>query len=96
MASPVLLILGAGANVGASVARSFASKGYKVAVTSRSGQKDTETTDYLNIQSDLSDPYSVKGVFSKVKEAFGVGPSVVVYNGNIQAAKRLESQTDQF
>ena len=75
---PVLLILGAGTNVGAGVAKAFAAKGYKVATTSRS-QKGKEQ-DVLHIQSDLSNPSSVATVFAKVREAIGP-PSVVVYNG---------------
>ena len=78
--SPVLLILGAGANVGAHVARSFAAKGYKVALASRSAKPDPSNPDQFNVASDLSDPSSVVDTFSKVKSSLG-HPSVVVYNG---------------
>ena len=78
--SPVILVLGAGPNIGRSVARAFAAKGYKVALASRSQKEDHDLTDQLNISSDLSDPESVIKVFSKVKESLG-HPSVVVYNG---------------
>lgn len=79
--SPVILILGAGANVGTHVARSFATKGYRVASTSRTF-RDQETTSNgdLHLQSDLTDPGSVAGVFAKVRDLLGP-PSVVVYNG---------------
>ena len=88
--APVLLILGAGSNVGSGVARAFAAKGYKVATTSRSQEgKDKDT---LHIQSDLSDPSSVAGVFTKVREAVGP-PSVVVYNGQFAVAKSLRRLT---
>jgi NAD(P)-dependent dehydrogenase (short-subunit alcohol dehydrogenase family) len=80
MPSPVILILGAGPNIGANVAKTFAASGYKVAVAARS-LKETESTDtQLNIPSDFSKPADVASVFSKVKKAFGI-PSVVVYNG---------------
>ena len=79
-ASPVILILGAGANIGQHVARVFASKGYKVALAARRAQEADNSADQINIQSDLSDPNSVAGVFSKVKSLLGV-PSVVIYNG---------------
>ena len=79
-ASPVILILGSGPNVGQSVARAFAAKGYKVAVASRTSKEEDSTADQVNISSDLSDPDSVTKIFSKVKELLGL-PSVVVYNG---------------
>ena len=81
--SPIILILGSGANIGHHVARAFAAKGYKVALTSRK-QKEANGEDSKNqihIASDLSDPESVAGVFSKVKSQLGHPPSVVVYNG---------------
>lgn len=78
--SPILLILGAGSNVGQTVAKTFAAKGYKVALAARKLNESDSTQDTLNIQSDFSDPSSVTTVFEKVKAKFGV-PSVVVYNG---------------
>lgn len=78
--SRIILILGAGPNVGEHVARAFVAKGYKVALTSRKAKEEDNTADRVNISADLSDPESVVGVFSKVKELLGI-PSVVVYNG---------------
>ncbi|KAJ5587255.1 uncharacterized protein N7459_003020 [Penicillium hispanicum] len=77
--SPVILILGSGPNIGQHVARTFAAKGYKVALISRRPD-ESKSTEQVHIQSDLSDPDSVIGVFSKVRESLGI-PSVVVYNG---------------
>ena len=77
--SPIILILGAGANVGDHVARAFSAKGYKVALASRK-LKEESTADRVSVQGDLSDPEAVPGIFSKVKELLGI-PSVVVYNG---------------
>lgn len=79
--SPVVLILGAGSNVGHHVARAFASKGYRVALTARSLEHTDNTADQVNIPGDLSDPNAVVSAFSKVKSLLGVPPSVVVYNG---------------
>lgn len=84
-ASPVVLILGAGPNIGEQVARAFTAKGYKVATTSRSARENPNTADRVNIVSDLSNPTSVVNVFSKIKAALGP-PSVVVYNGKFPAA----------
>ncbi|KAJ5322875.1 hypothetical protein N7452_011164 [Penicillium brevicompactum] len=47
--SPVILILGAGPNIGINVARVFAAKGYKVALASRSLKDQESTADQLNI-----------------------------------------------
>ena len=78
--APVVLILGSGANVGKHVAQTFAAKGYKVALASRSLKEEDSTADHLHITSDFSDPESVIKTFAKVKALLG-SPSVVVYNG---------------
>jgi NAD(P)-dependent dehydrogenase (short-subunit alcohol dehydrogenase family) len=78
--SPIILIFGAGANVGMSIARTFASKGYKVALAARSLKEADSTDDQLNIPSDFSNTDSILNAFDKVKQVFGI-PSVVVYNG---------------
>ncbi|KAG4438110.1 hypothetical protein IFR05_006390 [Cadophora sp. M221] len=77
--SPIILILGAGPNIGQAVARTFASKGYKVALASRSLKEEDSTDDQLNITSDFSNPEDVVSAFAKVRKALGI-PSVVVYN----------------
>lgn len=78
--APVVLILGAGSNVGQAVAHNFASKGYKVALAARSVKEVESTKDQLNIPSDFSRTDDVIQAFNKVNKAFGI-PSVVVYNG---------------
>lgn len=80
--SHILLILGAGSNVGQSVAKEFASKGYRVALAARRLKEEDSTSQELHIPADLSNPSSVAEIFSKVKEKLGV-PSVVVYNGRM-------------
>ncbi|KAH7214412.1 hypothetical protein DER44DRAFT_714039 [Fusarium oxysporum] len=82
--SPIVLILGSGPNIGQSVARKFASEGFRVAIASRS-QKEADSTDkQLNIKTDLTKPLEVADAFSKVKTNFGT-PSVVVYNASAAA-----------
>jgi len=83
MASPVLLILGAGPNIGVHVAKSFAAKGYQVALASR--KDHTVDNSQLYIPVDLNKPESVAGVFETVKAKLGFLPSVVVYNGRKQS-----------
>lgn len=78
--SPVILILGAGPNIGQAVAQTFASKGYKVALAARSLDEADNTDKQLNIKCDFSNPDDVVNAFKRVNEVFGI-PSVVVYNG---------------
>jgi NAD(P)-dependent dehydrogenase (short-subunit alcohol dehydrogenase family) len=78
---PVVLILGAGPNIGQAIAHTFASNGYKVALAARSLKEIDSTEDQLNIQSDFSKTDDVVDTFTKVKNTLGI-PSVVVYNGN--------------
>lgn len=78
--SPVVLILGAGSNIGQAIARTFSSKGYKVALAARSLKEADSTDRQLNIPSDFSKTDDVVNAFTKVKKVFGI-PSVVIYNG---------------
>ena len=80
MSPPVLLILGAGSGIGISVAKKFASQGYKVALAARSIQNGTDEDGYLRLKIDFADTEAVRKVFTKVRETLGI-PSVVVYNG---------------
>ena len=81
-ASPVVLILGAGPNIGQAVARLFATKGYKVALASRPVKESDSTENHINIPSDFSNSDDVVNAFQRVEEKFGI-PSVVVYNGEL-------------
>ncbi|KAG0651933.1 hypothetical protein D0Z07_1239 [Hyphodiscus hymeniophilus] len=73
-ANPVVLILGAGPRTGVSVAESFASKGYKVAVVSRNGNGSKNDKGYLSLKADFTNPDSIPAVFEAVKT------DVIVYN----------------
>ncbi|KAL3417089.1 short-chain dehydrogenase [Phlyctema vagabunda] len=77
--SPVVLILGAGSNIGQAVARTFASRGYKVALAARSLNEADSTDNQLNIASDFANSDDVVNAFKRVTKEFGI-PSVVVYN----------------
>ncbi|KAL6699457.1 NAD(P)-binding protein [Trichoderma pleuroticola] len=79
MSSKVVLIFGYGPRIGVAVARAFASRGYKVAVVSRSDRAADTPADYLSIKADLSNAYNVEDVFTEVRNKLGI-PSVVVYN----------------
>ncbi|OAL07069.1 NAD(P)-binding protein [Phaeosphaeriaceae sp. SRC1lsM3a] len=81
----VVLILGSGPNIGHSVSRAFAAKGYKVALASRSVKQEDNNAEQINFQVDLSNPPTVSELFAKVKETVGV-PSVVIYNAGAATA----------
>lgn len=78
--SPVVLILGAGPNIGQHAADEFAAKGYKTALVSRSLTQNEKKDNQINIVGDLANPDSVPGIFSEVERTLG-SPSVVIYNG---------------
>ncbi|KAH7305842.1 hypothetical protein B0I35DRAFT_483598 [Stachybotrys elegans] len=92
MSNRVVLIFGAGARVGRSVAQAFGAKGYKVALAARSLKAQDSTKDQLHIPTDCSDPESIVQAFSQVRSAYG-SPNVVVYNA---AAGTRNSSTDVF
>jgi NAD(P)-dependent dehydrogenase (short-subunit alcohol dehydrogenase family) len=79
-ANPVVLILGAGPRVGASVVEKFASDGYKVAVASRSGNGTKTLKGILSLKADFTNPDSIPALFESVKSEFHASPSVVIYN----------------
>ncbi|KAH7131453.1 putative short-chain dehydrogenase [Dactylonectria estremocensis] len=79
-AAPIVLILGAGPNIGQAVARAFIAKGYKAVLVSRKQNEGDSSSDQLNIAADLSNPDAVVSAFSKVKTVLGDHPSVVVHN----------------
>ena len=79
-ANPVVLILGAGPRIGASVAEKFANNGYKVAVASRKGSGTKTTEGFLSLKADFTKPDSIPVLFDAVKTEFHTSPSVVIYN----------------
>ena len=79
-ANPVVLILGAGPRIGASVVEKFASNGYKVAVASRSGNGTKALEGIFSLKADFTDPGSIPALFDAVKSEFHASPSVVIYN----------------
>ena len=79
MSEPVILIFGAGANVGLAVARKFKQQGYKVAAVSRTIKEDLKQVADKTIASSLT-PEEVKAIYSEVEKDLGP-PNVVIYNG---------------
>lgn len=80
MAHKTALILGAGKNIGAAVAKTLKEQGYSVALVSRKPDaKGAEASGYSAFEADVAKPESVKAVFKEVGEKLGT-PSVVVFN----------------
>lgn len=78
--NPVVLILGAGPRIGAAVAEKFASIGFSVAMTSRSGTGTKNDKGYLSLKADFTKPESIPALFDAVQNEFGTAPNVVIHN----------------
>jgi hypothetical protein len=81
-AKPVLLVLGAGSNIGKALALKFSSAGYGIALAARSIADGITPEGHLGIKvdlSDLSDPSSIVSDFAKVKSTLGT-PNTIIYN----------------
>jgi len=89
MATPVILVIAAGPNLGAAIAKKFADNGYKVALAARSLTTGLHANGYLHIKADLSNTQLVPEIFQQVRKAHGI-PNIVVYNG----AHRLVTPPD--
>ena len=76
---PVVLIFGAGANVGLSVAQKFKDNGYAVAAVSRTVKDELKEVAHKTIACSIT-PEEVPKIFAKVEKELGI-PSVVIYNG---------------
>jgi len=90
----ILLVLGAGPNIGQNLATHFSAAGYAVALVSRNGSAahdsttttntgnpaSTSTAPPLHLRADLSDPSCVPAIFATVRATLGGPPTVVVYN----------------
>ena len=81
MSPPIVLILGAGPVIGASVASFFAANGYTIVSAARSLSDQRKDETHLELNIDLSQPPAVPEVFQKIEQELGSPPSVVVYNG---------------
>lgn len=81
MSSPkVLLIFGAGPNVGIATVKKYSSAGYKVAAVSRHPSEELKKAADLTVPVDLKDPTQIEPLFEKVTRELGP-PHVVIYNG---------------
>lgn len=75
----IALILGAGANVGQALSKTFSQAGYKVALVSRSA-KESASDKQISIAADLTKPESIPSIFASVRQKLGADPNIVIYN----------------
>lgn len=80
MSSKVVLILGAGQNIGKSLIQKFSSNGFKVAIASRTLYQPLVEAADVSVKADFANPSSIKSIFSEVVAKIGT-PNVVIYNG---------------
>jgi NAD(P)-dependent dehydrogenase (short-subunit alcohol dehydrogenase family) len=83
MSSPVLLVIGAGPNIGLSLLKKFKEEGYQTAAVART-PKDS-IADFVDkfYPSDLTGPpENMEEVFKQVQKDLG-DPTVVVFNGTL-------------
>ncbi|KAH8593675.1 hypothetical protein B0O99DRAFT_574935 [Bisporella sp. PMI_857] len=79
MSSKVVLILGAGKNVGKSLIQKFGSDGYKVAFASRTLYPELVSAAAVSVQNDFTNPSTIKSIFEKVRSEVGI-PNIVIFN----------------
>jgi NAD(P)-dependent dehydrogenase (short-subunit alcohol dehydrogenase family) len=79
--SPVAFIIGAGSNVGTSVAQRFLQEGYKVAVGSRNPDSSKlREAGFYPVKIDVTDHATITAAFESLNQELGPA-NVVVYNG---------------
>lgn len=68
----VIIIFGAGTNVGLATAKNFAKGGYQVAAISRQPSQELKKVARLILAADLKEPSQVEFVFDRVLQQLGV------------------------
>lgn len=83
MSAPVLLLVGAGANVGLAVLNKFSAKGWKTAAIVRTAKDEYKKAADLVIVADFADSEALGEIYKQVESKLGT-PNCVVYNGQYQ------------
>ncbi|MFM6980857.1 MAG: beta-ketoacyl-ACP reductase [Micrococcales bacterium] len=89
--SQVVLVTGGNRGIGYAIAEEFVAKGYKVAVTARSGHGPEGT---LTVEADVTDSESIDKAFTEVEAALGP-VTVLVANAGITKDTLLMRMTDE-
>jgi NAD(P)-dependent dehydrogenase (short-subunit alcohol dehydrogenase family) len=76
----VLLLLGAGQNIGLATITTFKAQGYKVASVSRTPSDAIRNAADLVLTADFSEPSCISDIFKQVETTLGI-PNTVIYNG---------------
>lgn len=79
MPNPIILILGAGGNIGAHLTTKFAAANYSIALAARTLTPGLTPQGHLHIKLDLTNPLSLPFAFEKTHATFGI-PNIVIYN----------------
>jgi NAD(P)-dependent dehydrogenase (short-subunit alcohol dehydrogenase family) len=97
MANKTVLITGTSSGIGRAAAQYFAQKGWNVAATMRSPEKETELQKLPNlrvVRLDVTDPVSIAAAFDEAEKAFGAAVDVVVNNAGYGVDGVFEAMSD--
>ena len=84
MSAKILLLLGAGQNIGLSTVGLYKGQGYKIVCVARTTKPSIEAQSDLCLKADFTNPESLKDVFDQVERKVGI-PNVVIYNRELQS-----------
>ena len=88
--SDLVLVSGSSRGLGAHIAKSFAKNGYRVAINYFSSQSQAEELEELlganskSFYADISEKNDVLTMMEKIKNHFGITPSILVNNALAQ------------
>ena len=92
MRQPIVLIFGAGANVGLSIASKFKREGYEVVAVSRTIREELKKVSKKTFASSLL-PEEVLKIYEEVEKDLGT-PNVVIYNGGSLSSQLMQLHSD--
>ena len=97
----IALITGGGRGIGRAIALNFAREGATVIVSARTEEQVEAVAKEIGSQAlaivcDVSDPASVKAMFTKTQESLGRGPEILVNNAGIAETATLVQTDDEL
>ena len=97
----IALITGGGRGIGRAIALAFAREGATVIVSARTEEQVEAVAKEIGSQAlaivcDVSDPASVKAMFTKTQESLGRGPEILVNNAGIAESATLVQTDDEL
>lgn len=91
MTERTVLVTGGNRGIGRSIAEEFVKRGYRVAVTVRTGEGPAGT---LSVKADVTDPASLDAAFAEIEEKLGP-VEILVANAGITRDTLLMRMTDE-